>query len=137
MRIAIDLQSAQTVSRFRGIGRYSVSLSRAIARNAGEHEIWLVLNANFPEGLDKVREAFHGLVPQERIRVFDVPYSLRLDTWEKAASKRIREAFLDSIGADVVLLTSLFEGFHGESFHEFLVVQNIIGGGRHTPHGLL
>lgn len=38
MRIVIDLQGAQSESRFRGIGRYSLSLAQAMARNAGEHE---------------------------------------------------------------------------------------------------
>ena len=30
MRIVIDMQGAQTESRFRGIGRYSTSLAQAI-----------------------------------------------------------------------------------------------------------
>jgi hypothetical protein len=30
MRIVIDLQGAQTQSRFRGIGRYSLSLAEAL-----------------------------------------------------------------------------------------------------------
>ena len=37
MRIVIDLQGAQSESRFRGIGRYSLSLALAMARNAGDH----------------------------------------------------------------------------------------------------
>jgi hypothetical protein len=44
MRIVIDLQGAQTESRFRGIGRYSMALALAMAKNANEHEVWLVLN---------------------------------------------------------------------------------------------
>ncbi|QPJ07536.1 hypothetical protein I3U23_08725 [Klebsiella variicola] len=32
MRIVIDLQGAQTESRFRGIGRYSIAIARAIIR---------------------------------------------------------------------------------------------------------
>ena len=39
MRIVIDLQGAQTENRFRGIGRYSLSLAQAIVRNRGDHEI--------------------------------------------------------------------------------------------------
>ena len=44
MRIVIDLQGTQSESRFRGIGRYSLALALGVARNAGEHEIWLVMN---------------------------------------------------------------------------------------------
>ena len=45
MRIVIDLQGAQTDSRFRGIGRYSLSLAKAMVRNRGEHEIIIALSA--------------------------------------------------------------------------------------------
>ena len=34
MRVLIDMQGAQTASRFRGIGRYSLSLTQAMARLA-------------------------------------------------------------------------------------------------------
>ncbi len=50
MRIVIDLQGAQTYSQYRGIGRYSMALTLAIAKNRGEHEIWLALNGALPEG---------------------------------------------------------------------------------------
>ena len=73
MRIVVDLQSMQTASRLRGIGRYSLSLVRAMARNAGGHEIWVALNTNFPDAVGKARSALNGVSPQERIRVFDVP----------------------------------------------------------------
>ena len=49
MRIVIDMQGAQTESRYRGIGRYTLSLAQGIARNRGEHEIMLALNGLFPE----------------------------------------------------------------------------------------
>ncbi len=38
MRIVIDLQGAQTESRFRGIGRYSIAIARGIIRNNSRHE---------------------------------------------------------------------------------------------------
>ena len=44
MRIVVDLQGAQTESRFRGIGRYTHSLAQAIVRNRGEHEVLIALN---------------------------------------------------------------------------------------------
>ncbi|PLY13229.1 MAG: hypothetical protein C0628_07020 [Sulfurimonas sp.] len=115
MRIVIDLQGAQTESRFRGIGRYSLSLAKAIARNAGEHEIWLALNGAFGESVLSLRDEFRDLIPQERIRVFEVP--LPVAEHDPANSNRarvaeiIREYFLEQLNPDVVLLTSLFEGF--------------------------
>ena len=44
MRIVIDLQGAQTASRHRGIGRYSLALALAMAKNKREHDIFIVLN---------------------------------------------------------------------------------------------
>lgn len=111
MRIVIDLQGAQSESRFRGIGRYSLSLAQAIARNAGEHEIWLALNARLPESIADIRAAFAGLIPDQRIRLFDVPTSRQSTPWVIQSAQVIRERFLDTLQPDVVLITSLFEGY--------------------------
>ena len=77
MRIVIDMQGAQTESRFRGIGRYTTSFSQAIARNRGEHEILLALNGLFPDTIEPIRAAFDGLLPQENIRVWYAPGPVR------------------------------------------------------------
>ncbi|MDO8291262.1 MAG: glycosyltransferase family 1 protein [Gallionella sp.] len=115
MRIVIDMQGAQTISRFRGIGRYSLSLALAMSRNAGEHEIWLALNGAFPESIFSIRHAFDGLVPQERIRIFEVPAPVaeveRANMWRVRAAEKIREHFLQQLKPDVVHVSSLFEGY--------------------------
>jgi glycosyltransferase involved in cell wall biosynthesis len=115
MRILIDLQGAQTESRFRGIGRYSLSIAQAIARNAGSHEVWLALNGAFPDTLGELRAAFKNLVPPERIRVFSVPRPVAehetTHRWRARAAEHIRAHFLAELQADVVLVTSLFEGY--------------------------
>lgn len=111
MRIVIDVQGAQTESRFRGIGRYTLSLTQAMARNAGTHEIWLVANAQLPESIPPLRQAFEGLVPEKRIRIFDAPASTHQGDWAGLASELIREDFIASLAPDVVLVTSIFEGY--------------------------
>ena len=73
MRIVLDLQGAQSESRFRGVGRYSLALALAMARHAGRHEIWLALSGRFPDSIEPLRAAFADLVPPERIRVFELP----------------------------------------------------------------
>ncbi len=114
MRIVLDLQGAQTESRFRGIGRYSMALAQAIARNAGEHEIWVVLNCRFPVAIEIVRAAFKGFIPEERIIVFDVPplvsWESPANVWRRGAAELIRENFLLELRPDVVHVSSLFEG---------------------------
>jgi len=115
MRIVIDMQGAQSISRFRGIGRYSLALALAMSRNAGEHEIWLALNGAFPESIPGIRQAFDGLIPQERIRIFEVAAPVteveRANRWRICASEKIREFFLQQLKPDVVLVSSLFEGY--------------------------
>ena len=115
MRIVIDLQGAQTESRFRGIGRYSLSLAKAIARNAGTHEIWLALNGAFHESISSLMHEFEGLIPQEHIKIFQTP--LPVAEYDSANANRarvaelIREYFLEQLNPDAVLVTSLFEGY--------------------------
>ena len=115
MRIVIDMQGAQTESRFRGIGRYTLSLALAIVRNRGEHEIILALSGFFPDTIEPIRAAFDGLLPQENIRVWYAPGPIREchpgNEWRREVAERIREAFLVSLKPDVVHVTSKFEGY--------------------------
>ena len=114
MRIFIDLQGAQTGSRFRGIGRYTLSLVQAIVRNRGEHEILLMLNDLFPETIEPIRAKFEGLLPQENIRVWSAPAPVYMldaaNNWHRQTAEIIREAFLADLNPDVIMVTSLFEG---------------------------
>lgn len=116
MRIVIDLQGAQSASRFRGIGRYSLALALGVARNADAdtHEVWIVLNNALPAAIGALRAAFAPLVPQERICVFDIATpAAEMDPtghWRTRADETIREYFIDQLQPDAVLVTSLFEG---------------------------
>jgi glycosyltransferase involved in cell wall biosynthesis/ADP-heptose:LPS heptosyltransferase len=115
MRIVIDMQGAQTESRFRGIGRYSLSLALAIARQRGEHEIILVLNGMFPHTIEPIRSAFYGLLPQENIVIWDGVAPVREadigNHTRREVSEVLREAFILAQRPDLLLITSLFEGF--------------------------
>ena len=117
MRIVLDLQGAQSdTSRSRGIGRYSLALTEAIARQAGEHEVWLVLNGRIPDSLEPLRAEFAHLIPPERIRIFDLPGPVAeedsANSWRRQAAELLREKFLADLCPDVVHVSTLFEG-HG------------------------
>ena len=115
MRIVIDMQGAQTESRFRGIGRYTLSFAQAIVRNRGEHEVVLALSGLFPDTIESIRAAFDDLLPQENIRVWYAPGPVREcepgNEWRRETAELIREAFLASLDPDVIHVTSLFEGY--------------------------
>lgn len=115
MRIVIDLQGAQSpASHTRGIGRYTMSLCPALLRNRGEHEIILALSGLFPDTIEPIRAAFHDLLPPENIRVWDVPCPVDYSSAPKSRrdiAEHIREHFLAYLKPDMVLVSSLFEGF--------------------------
>jgi len=115
MRILIDMQGAQSESRFRGIGRYTLSLTKAIVRNRGKHEIILALNGMFSDTTATIRADFENLLPQENIFVWYAPAPVRQsvpdNAWRSQIAELLREAFIASLNPDVVYLSSLFEGY--------------------------
>ena len=114
MRILIDLQGAQTESRFRGIGRYSLALVQAIIRNAGQHEILVLLNGSMQASCQDLRALLITLLPEEQVIVFYAPAGVSLschpNAWIRRAAELMREQFIATLSPDIVYLTSLFEG---------------------------
>lgn len=115
MRILVDLQSCQALgSRNRGIGRYSMSLAKAMVQSAPEHDFWLLLNSVYPDATASITEAFKGLIPVEKIVAFTPPSGAREfasdTTWRTRAGELIRDAVIRKINPDVIHVSSLFEG---------------------------
>src|ERR1700742_4874828 len=112
MRIVLDMQGAQTESRFRGIGRYSTALAQAMLRQAGSHEIWVVANQALHATADAIDKDFDGLLPAHRLRRFATLQPLSwLDPaarWRRVASEYMREDYLRDLRPDVVHVSSLF-----------------------------
>jgi glycosyltransferase involved in cell wall biosynthesis len=115
MRIVIDMQGAQAAQRFELAGRSTLSLAQAIVRQRGSHEVMLALNGLFPDSIEPIRAAFDGLLPQSNIRVWYTAGPLAArdpgNDGRRALAATVREAFLASMGADVVLVSSWFEGY--------------------------
>ncbi|KQR85473.1 hypothetical protein ASG35_27185 [Burkholderia sp. Leaf177] len=102
----------------RGIGRYSLALAKAIVRNAGGNEVWIVLSDLFPDSIEQIRETFAGIVPDERIVVFSLPqFAFYQDpgNWRVRAATLIREHAIAEIEPDLVHISSLFEGYVDQS----------------------
>lgn len=114
MKILLDLQG-QTASRHRGIGRYSLSLAQAIVRNRGQHQIILLANGAFGEQLHELRSHFDLSEGEVDFVVFDADFPVaEIDPVNEASCRLAeitRERFIEQLKPDVVLLTSLFEGF--------------------------
>lgn len=114
MRIVIDMQSLQTNSRYRGIGRYTMSFVQAVLRNRGQHDVYLVLSGLYPEPIKFIRSALQGQIEPEKILVWHAPGPL--ESIDQRNNNRIkiaeilREAFIYSLRPDVVHMPSVFEG---------------------------
>lgn len=119
MRILIDLQGAQTGSRYRGIGRYSLDITKAILRNSDEHEVLILLNGTIASEIEAIREELDGLINQDCILVWEgvgpTAYINENNRWRQRVSELIREAYICQINPDVVVLTTFVEGY-GEDF---------------------
>ncbi|SEP46908.1 glycosyltransferase [Pseudomonas sp. Snoq117.2] len=114
MRIVIDLQGAQAENRKRGIGRYSLSLTKAIVAQRGEANVIVVLSDAFPESIESIRTELSSLLCVDKIKVFSCPPRTRqlgsASSWSRDAAELLREAFILSLEPSVVLVCSLFEG---------------------------
>lgn len=115
MKILIDMQGAQSIgSRNRGIGRYTTSFVKALIRNAPDHQILLFLNDLFPETIEPLATAFRELLPSENIKIWhgSAPVSaLASKAAERDINELSREAFMASLKPDVIVISSMMEGF--------------------------
>ncbi len=116
MRIVIDLQGNQSGgSRNRGIGRYSLAITKAILEKKREHDVIVVLSSRFLDTIELVRNELKGCIRDENIRVWHAPHDLshidRRNDCRRKNSELIRETFIASLQPDMVFVTSLFEGF--------------------------
>lgn len=119
MRIIIDLQGAQTQSRFRGIGRYTMALTQAILRVASDHDIHLVLSGLIPETIEPITKLLQGRIARSNIHVWYAPnrvsYQNAKNTLRQQRAQKIYSHFLLGLKPDVVLITSLFEGYSDDA----------------------
>lgn len=125
------MQGAQTESRFRGIGRYSLSIVKAIIRQSKQHEILLALNGCLVDSIEQIRASFDGLLPQENIRVWHGLSPAAHNNPDNKSRRQISEltyeAFLASQNADFIYIASLFEGLDSDAVTSIHRLQ------KHTP----
>lgn len=115
MKILVDIQAAQTVSRHRGIGHYSLSLIKAMLELPHQHEIFIALSQLQPDTILPLRKIFSDVLPQSHILTWDaLPSTAQgapINHNRAHISEGLRESFLAYHKPDVVHVSSLFEGF--------------------------
>ncbi|QAU24985.1 glycosyltransferase [Dyella sp. M7H15-1] len=120
MKIVLDLQGAQSNSRHRGIGRYTVSMARAFAEEAAKtHELWLALNGRHDCSALDLIEDFSDLIPRNRVLINELPANiagcLEANRERMLVAEVARASFFDQIDADCIWHSSMFEGWGDDS----------------------
>lgn len=117
LRIALDLQACQTLSRDRGIGRYAASLSRALLAQASPQRNRFVLGCDatyVPERAALMRDFEHVAEPAQwtayDYAAFNRPIGDLRDTLRPAAGALVRDHYR-RLAPSIVHVNSLFEGF--------------------------
>lgn len=116
MHILIDVQGYQSESKFRGIGRSTLAMSRALIRNAGPHRVSILINGMFPlQNVEDVKNAYRDILPTEEMFIFSGcgPTAYReIENHERfEAARVVRDFAIANINPDIVYVTSLFEGY--------------------------
>ncbi len=115
MRLVIDLQACQGLSRTRGIGRFTDALVTAMVAQAEEDQVCIALSDRFPDTVSELRRRFAAMPSPPSLVVYRLVGPLAAvdgrNGWRAKAAELMRESFLASLAPDVVLLGSLFEGW--------------------------
>lgn len=115
MRLLVDMIGAQSASRYRGIGHYTRGFVKGLIATAGEHEVYLAVCTNLAESAEAVRTEFGELVSENRILGYHVLNGISFvdpaNIWRRRASELVRDAAFASCEPDVILASSIFEGY--------------------------
>ncbi|PKE29248.1 glycosyltransferase family 1 protein [Rahnella sp. AA] len=113
MRVVLDLQACQSASRFRGIGRYSMSLGKSLAKEllVRNHEVIVALSSAFPNEAQEVKAEFEASVPGVTFFEFSVITHCAANNpknlWRQMASRMLREHALASLEPDIIHVSTL------------------------------
>jgi glycosyltransferase involved in cell wall biosynthesis len=114
MRLLTDLFACQSASRFRGIGRYALSLIKEMAELRRVHEMTLVANALYPDSFEALRQEFIRLLPAGSLKPYFHPghksFEGQLNAHDQISEALIRQVY-QTLSPDVSLYPSIFEGW--------------------------
>ena len=121
MRIAFDLHGIQSEgSRTRGIGRYSLEIIKNIITGFPEHDIILVVNATLSDLKTEFQEYFN--YKNVTYLKWHSPCPFDFISGNKRTrkfAKYLKSYTYSCINADVILITSFFEGYSDNCFVDF------------------
>lgn len=106
MRIAIDLQACQNAGSSHA--HHLLELVHALVRQGTGRDLWIAFSNQFPSRIDTLRASFAGLIPPERLVVYDTPAPDGSARMQEMIAL-IRDNFFAGLGADLVFAPGLFD----------------------------
>ncbi len=95
------------------MGRYSLSLAKAMIAEAGAHEVVIVISTAFPKELARLRREFRGLLPAESIVSISMPPGTAVGgnrLWLRDSAERWHRQQLLNLKPDAIHIPSVFSG---------------------------
>lgn len=117
MRLVYDLFPCQTGSRFRGIGRFTLSLLEAMARSRREHDLYALANSYHPASVEDLRQNLVPLLRPGRFSAYSCidRSSLGCGHAEHAAvSNALIQHSYQAVAPDAIVYATPFEGWAEE-----------------------
>lgn len=116
MRLLLDLQACQSAqSKDRGIGRYSLSLAKALVQQAKNHEILIGLSAHFPDTIEPLKAVFASQIPPKQFVLWQSVQPTAAcnvnNQWRALTGECFKETLIRAHTPDIIHTSSLFEGF--------------------------
>lgn len=112
MRLVVDLQSLETDSRGRGVGRYAMDLVQALASELGrEDELVLAIDMADARRMRDLRNELHRKRVHARVVAYGYPTTPDTDTSPPARklAGQLRSQFFASLRPDALLIPLFFE----------------------------
>src|ERR1022692_1992808 len=114
MRVVLDLQARQTDgSGYRGVGRYAEGLAIHIARQRGDDDVRICLNAAYPDTIRNISASMQASLGRERISFCLDPEFANASSL--AVDDTLREALIRrhwmGLQPDVLHVSHVFENF--------------------------
>ena len=117
MKLLVDMFPCQTPSRFRGIGRYTLSLTSAMANLRQTNDMTVLADPLYPETFNELRQEFIRLLPAGAYLPYYHGSLQNTSQQNEGTSSRISENLIHQayrvVSPNVVLTPSLFEGWGG------------------------
>lgn len=115
MKLLLDIQGAQCQSRHRGIGRYTLALTRTLlAKAVPGHDVRLLFNTRFEDAADSLIGVLGQYAhPDQRI-MLNVPEGVCAQSgnaWLRQAAMRMMRHTIERQDVDIVWHSSVVEGY--------------------------